>query len=41
LSAVIALIQKEFPQITVIQNNAKGNDFLVSLKHETTVEKAL
>ena len=41
LSAVIALLQKEFPQITVIQNNAKGNDFLVSLKHETTVEKAL
>ena len=40
LSAIIALLQKEFPAITLIQDNTKGNDFLVSLEHETTIEKA-
>tara|TARA_B100001964_G_C14064347_1_gene522879 strand:- start:145 stop:807 length:663 start_codon:yes stop_codon:yes gene_type:complete len=40
LSAVIALLQIEFPAITLIQNDTEGNDFLVSLAHETAVENA-
>lgn len=41
LEAVIALLKKEFPQITVIHNDIENNDFLMSLSRETTIDKSL
>ena len=41
LDAVIALLQKEFPQINVLHNDIEENNFLISLKKETTLEKNL